>query len=425
MGDCMRRLFIVVALGLVLAAPAAAQFTQYFAPGSMAETEDPLEKQIKQAMEQARWHLGPIRLQPWIGLRNLGYIDNVYGTETNKKSDFTASAGAGLRGYLPLGGKTVLFARALPEYVWWKDIENRRTWTGRYSAGGYVFFNRLTVQAYANRLDQQTVINAELETPITHRFDSTALSLDLRFFRRLSVVASGSRNKLRIDTSDLEGGLQQSYEGLERDEDVVRLGLRYTFSENLAITLGGQRSEVEFVQPIFNRSNTGDGVYAVVSFSGARVGVSINGAIYSVEPKGGSQFTRFESTTGQASVGYRLTERMQWQLYGGRSLVYSIGTTAPYYTDTRLGTNLSTSLGWRATARIYYEKGTFGYPVVGSGTLDRDYEGYGVGVSAIVFRGVSLGVTASRSNFMLGNTTRSVTRVQTTLGLAGAGLSWW
>jgi hypothetical protein len=116
---------------------------------------------------------------------------------------------------------------------------------------------------------------------------------------------------------------------------------------------------------------------------------------------------------------------MQWQLYGGRSLVYSIGTSAPYYTDTRVGTNLSTSLGWRANARIYYEKGTFGYPVVGSGTLDRDYEGYGLGVSSIVFRGATLGVTASRSNFMVGNTTRSVTRVQTTLALQGAGLGWW
>lgn len=421
----MRIVLTTVALALALAGPAQAQFTQYFAPGSLGETEDPLRKQIEQAMERARWRLGPIRLEPWIGIRNIGYVDNVYGTSSSPTSDFTVSAGAGLRAYLPVGSKIVLFARALPEYVWWKDLDNRRAWTGRYSAGGYVFFNRLTLEGYANRVEQQSYINAELETPITNRLDSAQVSLELRLLRRLSFVVSGSRSELRIDTEDLDQGLAYWYEALERDEDVLRVGLRYTFSENFVITMGGQRSEADFTQPIYDRSNVGDGLYTTVSFTGKRFSLSLNGARYTVEPKRGSQFTTFESTAGQASLGYKLTDRVSWQLYGGRSLVYSITGTTGYYTDTRAGTGLSASVGRRISTRVHYEEGTFEYPGGGSGSLDRDYTGWGASVSTRVFRGASLGVSWLRSEYTTASSTTRVDRIQTSLSFAGGGLGWW
>lgn len=425
MRHCKRIVLTTIALTLALACPAGAQFTQYFAPGSLAETEDPLRRQIEQAMERARWRLGPIRLEPWIGIRNIGYVDNVYGTSSNPVSDFTISAGAGLRAYLPVGRKTVLFARALPEYVWWKDLENRRAWTGRYSAGGYIFFNRLTIEGYANRTEQQTYINAEIETPITNRLDSAMLSLELRLLRRLSIIASGSRSEFRIDTEDLDHAQSYWYEALERDEDVLRVGLRYTFNENFTITVGGQRSEVDFTQRLFDRSNVGDGLYATLSFTGRRVGMSVNGTRYTVEPKRGSQFTTFEGTAGQASLSYKLSPRLSWQLYGGRSLVYSISGSAGYYTDTRVGTGVSAAVGRRLSMRVHYEEGTANYSGAGAATLDRDITGWGGGMSAQVFRGASLGVSWTRSEYATARTTTRIDRVQTTLNFAGGGLGWW
>ncbi|HPW54856.1 MAG TPA: hypothetical protein PLP31_03910 [Thermoanaerobaculaceae bacterium] len=421
----MRIVLTTVALALAFSGPAQAQFTQYFAPGSLGETEDPLRRQIEQAMERARWRLGPIRLEPWIGIRNLGYIDNVYGSANSPVSDFTVSAGAGLRAYLPVGSKTFLFARALPEYVWWKDLDYRRAWTGRYSAGGFVFFNRLTLEGYVNRLEQQSYINAELETPITHQLDSTQLSIELRLLRRLSFVVSGSRSELRIDTEGLDPQLGHWYEALERDEDVLRVGLRYTFSENLAITIGGQRSEADFTQPIYDRSNVGDGLYTTVSFTGKRFALSVNGARYTVEPKRGSQFATFESTAGQASLGYKLSDRVRWQLYGGRSLVYSITGSAGYYTDTRVGTGLSASVGRRIATRVHYEEGKFEYPGSELSSFDRDYTGWGAGISTPVFRGASLGVSWTRNEYRGRASTTRVDRIQTSLSFAGGGLGWW
>lgn len=421
----MRIVLTTVALALALAGPAQAQFTQYFAPGSLGETEDPLRKQIEQAMERARWRLGPIRLEPWIGIRNIGYVDNVYGTEDGKTSDFTVNAGVGMRAYLPLGSRTVLFARALPEYVWWKDLESRRAWTGRYSAGGYVFFNRLTIEGFANRTEQQSTLNAELETPITNRFDSAQVSVELRLLRRLSFVASGSRSEFRIDTEELDPGQAYWFEALERDEGVLRAGLRYALSDSFAITMGGQRSEADFTQPIYDRSNVGDGLYATVSFTGRRFALSVNGTRYTVEPKRGSQFTTFESTAGQASLGYKLTDRVSWQLYGGRSLVYSISGVIDYYVDARVGTGLSFPLGHRFTARAHYEEGAFEYPSGVPSALDRDYTGHGLVVTMQVLRRASLVVGATRSEYSAATGTRSVTRIQTSLSFAGSGLGWW
>ncbi|HNX50071.1 MAG TPA: hypothetical protein PKL08_07910 [Thermoanaerobaculaceae bacterium] len=421
----MRRLLTAVVLVLVVAAPAGAQFRQYFAPGSLGETEDPLRTQIDAAMEQARWHLGPIRLQPWIGIRNIGYIDNVYGTEKDKVSDFTVSAGAGLRAYMPLGAKTVVFARALPEYVYWKKLENRRVWAGRYSAGFYVFFNRLTAEVWSDRTEQQTVLNAELETPITNRLDGVNASLELRLLRRLSLVAQGARNKVRISSSEVAGTLGGYLKALERDEDVVRAGLRYSFSDSLSLTVGGHRSSVDFLDRSYSRSNNGDGLYGALSWKGQRLSASATVSRYAVTPRTGSQFVKFEGTTGQASLGCRLTPKVGLQGYAGRTLVYSTYAVAPYYTQNVVGAVLSFPVGWRIGARLFGERGTFDYPVVTGSSVQQNSHNIGLGLTGQVFRSTSLGVTVTKQkvNYSVGS--REVWRVQTSLGFAGTGLGWW
>jgi hypothetical protein len=419
----MRRLLTVVALVLA-AAPVGAQFQQYFAPGSLGETEDPLRKQIESAMESARWHLGPVRLQPWVGIRNFGYVDNVWGTVNNPVSDFTITAGAGLRAYIPLGSKTILFARALPEYIWWKDTESRRKWAGRYSAGAMLFLNRVTLEAVGNRTDDQSYINAEVSTTIPNRYDTGTLSLDLRLLGRLSFVAQGSRSQFRILTSDATPEEESYLKTLERDEQVVSAGLRYAFSESISLTLGGHRSDVDFLDKNYDRSNTGEGYYGLLSFSRRRLTVNVNYSFYTIDPKDASQFAQLDGNTGQANVSYKLTDRVQAQVYGGRTLSYSAGQGAPYYIENRVGAAVRFPLGWRVSTRVFLEKGDLSYPAYEQApayTVDRT--GGGTSVSLRISKGVTLSVTYNRWRNDYGDTVTEVSQLQTSMGLLQLG--WW
>ena len=89
-------------------------------------------------MGDAPWRLGAVRVQPWLGLRDVAYIDNVFGSADDPESDLTLTFGAGLKAYLPVGEKVVLAAHILPEYVWWRDNDQLSDWHYRYGAGGYV-----------------------------------------------------------------------------------------------------------------------------------------------------------------------------------------------------------------------------------------------------------------------------------------------
>ena len=67
----------VLAIG-IWSGPAAAQFQQYTPPGDLRDAATNLREGIEKDVQDARWHLGPLRVQPEISLRNLAYIDDVF-----------------------------------------------------------------------------------------------------------------------------------------------------------------------------------------------------------------------------------------------------------------------------------------------------------------------------------------------------------
>src|SRR5262245_7551570 len=102
----------ILAMAL-LAAPAAAQFSEYTAPGSLLNRNTTKQEQMEQAVDKARWHLGPFRLSPWFAIRDAAYVSDVFSGssggpegEIEEEPDFTVTVGAGLQGYVPLGSKS-------------------------------------------------------------------------------------------------------------------------------------------------------------------------------------------------------------------------------------------------------------------------------------------------------------------------------
>jgi hypothetical protein len=59
------RLFV---LALLLAAPLAGQSSEYTAPGSLGSRPADEREALRAAVDEARWRLGPIRIEPWAAL---------------------------------------------------------------------------------------------------------------------------------------------------------------------------------------------------------------------------------------------------------------------------------------------------------------------------------------------------------------------
>src|SRR5690606_978111 len=118
--------------------------------------------------------------------------------------DVTASAGAGLRSYLPVGSDVVVSAHALPEYSWWADREELRRLNGRYGAGAFGFFNRLTLQATAQRNEQLAIRSYEVPEQGNTRQDEIALAAEVGLGFSTSIFTEVGTRRVRYQLEEEE-----------------------------------------------------------------------------------------------------------------------------------------------------------------------------------------------------------------------------
>lgn len=424
--DSIRLAAAAIAFAAV-ASSAAAQYSQYVAPGSLGEKRTPTRERLESTVEAAPWTLGPLRLAPWFSLHNVTYQDNVYGDPDDPQSDLTATAGAGLHGYLPIGEDVTLGMYALPEYVWWDEQDYRRGWNWRYGAGLFGYFNRLTLELQAANERQQDYVSYEVEQFVNvedRRYDA---NVELRVLDRLSVFARAREDRIRYPEDDsLEIGIPELL-GLDRDEQHLAGGLRYAFREWATIGVGLDDIQVDFTRPERDRSHTGQAPFVELLLDGTRMWADALVAFPDLEPTEGSQFVPFDEVTGRFQLGYRLGKRVELQGYGGRSLWFSLDYESPYTLNTRLGLAVQTKLGWRAIARVFWEQGENRYVGTEPGVwaVIEDVDTWGAQLSVTLWRSVALDVAGSREHYDNLFFERTVDRITTSLRVGGGTAGWW
>jgi hypothetical protein len=419
----------VAVVAILLAAAAFAQFEQYIAPGSMGVQLLPTKERLDTAMEEARFQLGPLRLAPWFALQNVSWVNNVYGTAVNPKSDFTATASLGLHGYIPAGPKFVFGLYALPEYVWWNDLSYLRGWNGKYGVGIFGYFNRVTMEVQAGDWRTQQFYSTENPIPVNAEQKRGAATLEVEVLGRLSIFGNAWEDRWRYESPS--GGtlptdiLQLS----DRDETMVGGGLRYRFSEAFTLAFGYEQLTTDFLSDTQNRSNSGDGRFVEFELKGKRLWATAYVTALSLRPEGDSEFVPLDTTTGHAQIGWKPGGKLEWQAYGGRTVSYTLLTVDPYYIDQRWGLSLQSPLGWRTTGRIFWEQGRDQFPGVSGDAIRRtdDFNGYGLSLNVKLGEGSAVGLEGARTDYtsILPEFNRVITRIQVTLSLAGAGAQWW
>jgi hypothetical protein len=374
--------------------------------------------------------MGGLRLAPWYSLRDVTYNNNVFGESEDPTSDFTATLGAGLRGYLPVGRKAYLASHALPEYVWWADLRDRRAWNGRYGAGLFTYFNRLALDASATYADRQTYVSSELQTPVqTSRMQGRA-TVEVALGDWLAAFAGGSSDRWRYDGAS-DGPATAHVVLLDRNETLLTGGLRLRFENGPRIGLGVQHSIVDFQRPERDRANSGTSPLLEVELHRTRLFFDLLAVYRRLEPQTGSYFVPFQGLTGRARLAWQPGTRFVYEAYARRDLVYSVREVdrAPYYDADVVGVAVGVPIGWRLQLRVFAELGRDRYAMLDPETeaLRDDSTGFGgtLRVKLVKDLVLTLGVSQSRweSNRLGGD--RDVLRIQTSLGKEGSGSPWY
>jgi hypothetical protein len=386
---------LVAVLPLLAAAPAAAQFSQYISPGTLLGHETSKQPQIEKAVDEARWHLGPLRLAPWVGLRDAAWVTNVFaGSGGQKKPDFTVTVGAGLQGFLPMGPKTYLTIDALPEYVYWQKESERRRLDGQYGLGLYGFFNRLTASAEVNRVEEQTIVSSEFQQRIHTGQESLQGALDLQITSLISLFTSARRGRTLhlLSSAEREDPRIPPFEQLDREESLIRAGVELRPTQRLSVAVGAERSIADFLHATGDRSNSGTSPLLEMSWAQKHIQAQASVVFRSLKARGGSSFTPFDGVSGQAQVMVTPRWRFSYALYGSRNLSYSLEGSSPWFKDDRYGVAVISRFGRNAVLTVFGEDGTHDY-ASGSGVgppRTDDFSAYGTNLRLTLRRQTDL-----------------------------------
>lgn len=359
----MRRAHVALVLSFAAAAalvsnPADAQFAQYTPPAGVSVEREFSKELFDRSAADARWKLGPLRVDPWFAVRDVGLVEQPDVEEEGDGSRLTATAGAGLRMYLPTGSKVMWAAHVLPEYIY-VDAEGESRLNGRFGAGVFGFFNRLTVRATAQRQDALDILSPEVLQRVNARSDRYDLAAEVRLVRTLHVHASTSRGSFENLSEEDDPAILRSLSVFDRDETVSRAGLRLRLRSGWVIGGGAEWSKVDFAPEATQRSNSGVSPYFELAHREGRLKVALDVALRSLEPEGDAPFVPFDDPTGSLDLSYgRDGSRLTPGVFFEKGVVYTLDPNSSYIESTRYGASLAVKLGRRSSLTTFATFGT-------------------------------------------------------------------
>jgi hypothetical protein len=400
----------------LLVATAAPAFAQYRTAGTGFELFPSRKDQLTKASEAARWTLGPLRVAPWLGLRDVTYVREQAISGGESRGDLTAPAGAGLKVYVPLGTHGMFSAHALPEYTWWRRQSDRNAVVGHYAVGAFLWGNRIEGEVTGRRAEEVTFLSSDLLVREPVRDDNVAAQAQIRLFGSIGAFVSGNLDRVRVNaTSGLEPDDPAFL--LDRDEDQVRAGARWLLrGERGYFGAGALQERTKFNDLAASvRSNKGSSWYGEVVVRGNHLDVNANVAQRDLKADG-STFPGYHGLNGNAAVILHPGWRVHLTGSAVRQLRYSALDIDRYVEEQRTGVSLNSAIG-DGSLQLFYETGRdkyFGAPA----TPAEDVDAYGASIEVRLFRYLSARVGSRRTHFSVpGGTDRTLREVTGALSL--------
>jgi len=378
-GRAMFLRFVAATVGLMLGwlAPAAvlvAQSVQYRPPGAFREQRESTAKILERNMRDARWKAGRALFDPWFGIRDAGYVDNV---GNQGQSDTTVTLGVGVRGWLPVGSEFTLAAHVLPEYVWWRELSERNRLNGRYGAGFFGNLGNTGIEALVERVEDAQYFSREYEDKVNTTTDQFLLNLEFGVGRGLFIFAGGGLRSVNYD--DNPGQEVPPLSVVDRDEFAARSGVKLEMPRGFEVGTGLEYTQTDFEPGFSDRSNSGPAILLRADYEGSALFGKVDLAYRWLDADSGSRFVDFDGLLGRAEIAYRTFGRLEFQLFGGNDLVYSFTEIWAYYEDTSIGVGVRTGVNSWFSFRVFVETGDNDYTTFSTNGPKRvdDYDAWG------------------------------------------------
>jgi hypothetical protein len=287
--------------------------------------------------------------------------------------------GAGLEGIVAIGPDAFLTLDAVPQYVLWLDQTERNQFNQWFGARLYGFYNHLYLDVGARRRDAVRVRSSEADVDVNTRYDIADLTAELRLAETLQVFGSASLAEI---TSLEDAGTDPlpDFATQDRDETVLRGGLRYKPSEGSYVGVGVERSEAEFLEPLGDRSNAGTSPLLQFQHEAAELFVIGEAVFRDLEPEGEtSTFVPYDGVTGDVQLTFEPGWRMGYSPYYRRDVFYALDEDYSYFESSRYGLAVRAEISERWSARLYVEAGSDDYVAQQPDTEVRDDEFTSVG----------------------------------------------
>ncbi|MEO8504855.1 MAG: hypothetical protein ABI609_13240 [Acidobacteriota bacterium] len=395
----------------------------------MALQQPDVKETLVKSMGDALWRFGAVRVQPLLGIRNLGYVSNISGDPSHRIDDYTATGVIGLKAYVPMGPKVILAAHVIPEYVLWQKTKGLNGWQYRYGGGLFGYFNRLTLEAKYTGEDQQQYVSNELESPANITKGLGEVNFGVRVSGPISVFGGGQATNWKYDDNGFKSFFPTQLDNLDRDETSLHGGLKYTRNNGFALGLGYQTNTTNFKHTLRDRSNQGGGPMLTVHHVGDRWDADIDAAYLKLTQHDTGTFREFKSLSGGGHLGLKVGGRTTVAIYGSQGLFYTLAANSEYADETREGLSAQILLGWRTQFRAYIEQGQAKYRSSVASLDDRrldDFNTFGVegqfkfGETATL----RLGYNHTVYNSNLDQFDRTINNIQVSLNFGGLLRAW-
>jgi hypothetical protein len=390
-------------LWVLCAGAAGAQFNQYTAPGGPQERPESRETRLQREMDGASYHLGPVRIAPAFGIKDVAYVRSLFDADTVSSADVTATVVAGARAYLRTGPKMTWIARVEPGYVWWRRRSEARRFNLSYGLEGVGLFNRLFVGVSAHRTEDQRILTPEVPDLAPARNDEAEATIELQMTGSVYAFVNARENKQSNLVDDfISDPTLRLATRLDRTEKVVRSGLRWRPRAGWTIGVGAERSQTDFVSRVDDNSNSGTAPVLELTIDRSQIFILVDVAARSLTARQGSRFVDFNGVTGNVGVSYRPRPGLEAWIYGSRNLVYSLSPTYPYLDDERIGTSFGVSVGSHVGARVFVETGREQYTPLSAVTANRkdDLRAYGGSLRLLATQRLTFLAQVTRTHFV-------------------------
>ncbi|HEX2254277.1 MAG TPA: hypothetical protein VHQ65_13480 [Thermoanaerobaculia bacterium] len=422
------RAIILLALSTLLAADAVAQATQYTAPGGSNLGGTRSKEDLEREMAEARWSLGPVRLAPWIGVRDLAWVDNVYAEGGDETSDVTVTAGAGLTAYLPTGPKIFWLAQAMPEYVWWADSDERRRLVGRYGVGGFGSFNRLELAVRALRTEEQAVVTSESPQLAIAQREEVGLDGELRLLSTLALTVAAADTDLEQESDEPFDPRVPDFSRLDRGERRLGAGLAWRPNDQVRLELGAEHLETEFAPGARDLSGSGTSPYLALEVVGNRLSTLGRLVQRRLDPEPGSVLVPVEALEGDLRLELRPGWRFTFGAYGSQLVTYSLAEGQSHFEARRFGADVAAPFAGRFDLRLFGETGENRYEPLAAAAPRRldEVTAYGVRLGWRLREWLSYraGFVQEEYDSNLPGFDREVGRIESTLVVSTGSWAW-